>query len=352
MDALRIRAGHIATERILDEGLDPSSIRLVLGASGGPKWLVLAALDRYLFGEWLINAPQDIDFIGSSIGAWRGAAACHPEAGRIFDRFHMGYFRYRYNKNDKPGDISRHTEDVLHQWISDEEKARIVSNDRRRLHIVTTRGKGLMNSQNSVSVGLGLVAAGVGVLARRDAIGRYFQRAVFSHGGELPFADQWRSFDTVTIPLQADNLAKAIMASSAIPGVNLPEPEIAGAPPGVYRDGGFIDYHFDSPFRPDDGLVLYPHFYPDLVPGWFDKMRKRKTSADALSHTIILCPTDSFIASLPNGKIPDRNDFLKMDNDQRIAAWQEVMRRSEEVRDDFMRLLERPDQLKSKLEKL
>jgi hypothetical protein len=51
--ALSIRAGKRAFERIRDHGLDPSDIEIVPGAAGGPKALGIAGLDRAMFGECL-----------------------------------------------------------------------------------------------------------------------------------------------------------------------------------------------------------------------------------------------------------------------------------------------------------
>ena len=47
----------------------------VIGASGGPKWLVLHGLDRVLF-PWLLanaNASAPLHSVASSIGSWRFA---------------------------------------------------------------------------------------------------------------------------------------------------------------------------------------------------------------------------------------------------------------------------------------
>ena len=84
--------------------------------------------------------------------------------------------------------------------------------------------------------------------------------------------------------------------------------------PGMLFDGGIIDYHFDFSFRRKDeaqkGLVLFPHFFDRITPGWFDKpLRWRKPSAEALSDVVMIAPTDEFVAKLPGAKVPDRNDF-------------------------------------------
>ena len=71
MNSLAIYAGPSALERIETEGLNSKHFKLMLGASGGPKWFVLFGLDRYLFGNFFANRKEPLYTIGSSIGAWR-----------------------------------------------------------------------------------------------------------------------------------------------------------------------------------------------------------------------------------------------------------------------------------------
>jgi hypothetical protein len=44
IDTLALHAGPEARERLLDEGLKPEQFGLLVGASGGAKWLVLSAM--------------------------------------------------------------------------------------------------------------------------------------------------------------------------------------------------------------------------------------------------------------------------------------------------------------------
>jgi hypothetical protein len=43
--------------------------------------------------------------------------------------------------------------------------------------------------------------------------------------------------------------------------------------PAAYWDGGITDYHLHLDYAawPEGGLVLYPHFQDQVVPGWLDK---------------------------------------------------------------------------------
>ncbi|MFT4266152.1 MAG: phospholipase, partial [Xenophilus sp.] len=68
MKALRIYAGPAARAHIAEHGLAPSHVKVIPGAAGGPKGLILGPLDRFLFGEWLPQSSQPIDLVGASIG--------------------------------------------------------------------------------------------------------------------------------------------------------------------------------------------------------------------------------------------------------------------------------------------
>ncbi|GEQ98813.1 hypothetical protein JCM17844_24500 [Iodidimonas gelatinilytica] len=60
---LSIRAGHHARRLIRKEGgLEPARIKLMVGASGGPKWLALARLDRAILRHWIVGRTQPWTF--------------------------------------------------------------------------------------------------------------------------------------------------------------------------------------------------------------------------------------------------------------------------------------------------
>ena len=47
-ESLTIRAGPKAYQEIQVNGLDIKKIKTIMGASGGPKWLVLSHLDKLI----------------------------------------------------------------------------------------------------------------------------------------------------------------------------------------------------------------------------------------------------------------------------------------------------------------
>ncbi len=73
--SLTLRAGPDALRLLRERGLRAEDIDVMPGASGGPRWLVLAGLDRMLAGDFLRARTRPLHLIGSSIGAWR--LACY-----------------------------------------------------------------------------------------------------------------------------------------------------------------------------------------------------------------------------------------------------------------------------------
>ena len=72
--ALDIRAGSVAQQLILKDGLHAAQVDVIPGAAGGPKGLGLQGLDRAIFTEFLPQSPQRRTLIGASIGSWRFAS--------------------------------------------------------------------------------------------------------------------------------------------------------------------------------------------------------------------------------------------------------------------------------------
>jgi len=109
----------------------------------------------------------------------------------------------------------------------------------------------------------------------------------------------------------------------------------------LYWDGGITDYHFDFPFHGDDELVLYPHFSPRVVPGWFDKhLPWRKPTAANFDNVVLIAPSADFVSQLPFGKIPDRTDFQKLDHSSRLQYWEQALDQSRHIADEFAELVE------------
>jgi hypothetical protein len=328
--------------------LRAADVRAVAGAAGGPKGLVLNPLDRVLLGSWLDGQPRPVHLLGASIGAWRMACACRPDAAAALREMAEDYIEQRYEhrpgKAPLPSHVSRVFSDALQRRFGGRE-AEVLSHPRRRLHVFTSRGKGLLARQGRVRTPLGYAGAFAANLLHRKAMSALLDRVVFSDARDvLPLA--LREYPTHRVPLNAHNLAPSILASCSIPFWLDAVHDIAGAPPGAYWDGGITDYHLHLDYTAwHDGLVLMPHFQPTLVPGWLDKPLTRRHRASArLDNLVLLVPRPAWVATLPNGKLPDRGDFKAYgdDADARMRAWRAAMAESVRLADEFEQLVASP----------
>ena len=336
MTALQLYAGPTALASIQRDGLSPEQFRTIVGASGGPKWFVLYGLDRYLAGEFFAGRRQPLETIGSSAGAWRLSCLglADPLAG--IDRLAWHYSRERYSARPTTQEITAAAARLVTLVLGPEGAAQIAGNPVVRVHIVADRARTLVSSDRKLLLGAGLGLSALGNALSRRLLGQFFQRVVFHAGPVSQAVQQWREFNTVCVPLRPDNVAAALLASGAIPIIIDGVRDIPGAPPGVYRDGGITDYHFDAPLRQGDGLVLYPHFYSRFTPGWFDKSLPWRSADPAnFDNVLVLAPSPAFVAGLPYGKIPDRKDFETLDDATRFACWQTVLSESARLADEF-----------------
>ena len=331
----QILAGSEAYSRIQSEGFHPGLFNALIGASGGPKWFVLSRLDRMLASQFFAGRSEPIACMGSSIGSWRHVCYAQQQADTALARLEHCYIHQHYN-SDKPKrhEVSQVAADCVDYILGENGAAEIVDNPVWQSHILAVRSGRLVTSDNTVALALGLGGSALANAVSRQNLGAFFQRALFYSGKKPAFT--FGEFKPEYIPLSQANIPQAILASGSIPLVMNGVDNISGAPPGVYRDGGITDYHFDFSFQHPDGLVLYPHFYSHITPGWYDKaLRWRRLSGKALTRVVIIAPSDEFVAALPHGKIPDRNDFNALSEQQRIKSWTQVCEHSEHIAEAF-----------------
>ena len=344
--ALAVHLGKNAARRIADEGWSPDHFSLLLGASGGPKWFVLGQLDRFLFGNFLARGTRPLSALGSSIGSWRHACLAMDDPVSAVARLEHGYLNQRYTDKPGPAEISEVSRGILQGMLGTEGASALVEHSRINTHIVTARGRGPAASSSQPLLATGMGVAALGNAVSRNLLKLAFQRVVFFSGDQHNPGLALDDFDCEYVPLQAGSVAQVLHASGAIPFVLTGERDIAGGPPGQYWDGGIIDYHFDLRQYQGDGLILYPHFKASIIPGWFDKFLPwREAAISKIDNLVLLCPSDDWIASLPHGKIPDRNDFRRLGTDERIRYWEDCIERSKALAQEFEQLVTGPDPL-------
>lgn len=339
---LTVLAGPDALAELRDQGLLAHRVRAFVGASGGPKWLVLHGLDRVLM-PWLLTEARPIHAIGSSIGSWRAACLSTPDPISVIDRLAEAYIEQRYEKNPAPEVVSAEGARILEHALGirdlDQTLHRMLQNPKVRLHIVTTRFRHLGAREGTAQL-LGLGMAIMLNSINRRALSASIERVVFDVDSDPGPFTPWRSLPTRHVSLTPENIIAALHASAAIPLVMAGVVNPPGAPPGTYRDGGVADYHFGAEIDLEDGLTLYPHFYPHLVPGWFDKSFPwRRTRG--LRRAVVISPSASLVESLPHGRIPDRKDFDRMSDRDRMNAWRAVLAASARMGEAFASLTSR-----------
>jgi len=349
MQALQIYAGAAARAHIAKNGLQPSDIGVIPGAAGGPKGLILGPLDRFIFGEWFAQSSQPVDLVGASIGAWRMATACLNDPASAFERLEQDYIHQHYElapgqKHPSADFVSEKFGESL-QFFYGGRLPEVLQHPRYRLHILTSRGRGLLGREGAARTPAGYLGAFLTNAVRRNAMGAWLERVVFSSetgpGGSaaaLPFGTL--DYRTRQVRLGEANFMPALQASCSIPFVLRAVHDIPGAPKGAYWDGGITDYHLhlDYSARAGAGIVLYPHFQKAVVPGWFDKgLKWRHRATGFLSHVVLLAPSPEWVKTLPNGKLPDRTDFSRYGNDLagRVRAWQAAADASRQIAEEW-----------------
>lgn len=340
MSLLSIYAGSKAYSLIQDKGLQVEDIGSVFAASGAAKWLTISALDAAIFAEWLVQATQVIHLFGTSVGAWKLAAAAQANPRQALEDFAWAYCHQRYGYKISHADIQVESEKIINTILNPDKIQQILTNKRYRFHCGAVACRGPLASESKPALAFAMACASALNLCQRRLLNCLLKRVVFFDSRTPPPISVADGIAAEQYPLSADNFVRAISASGAIPYVMAGVSNIPHTPPGMYRDGGLIDYHpLPCNFWHDDKLILYPHFYSHITPGWFDKsLSWRRASAQQLSNVVLICPSQSFVASLPDQRIPDRQDFnlYRGRDDERIARWEFCMARGRDLGKSFL----------------
>ncbi len=335
---IQVLAGRNALKIIRDEGIRPERVKFLAGAAGGPKWIVLYGIDRTLPDMLLRNRKDPLFFAASSIASWRFAALAQQNPLEAHDLFKDAYFAQSYPSRPLPEEVTSESTIIRNRYVNEDSIRHILNHPVIRFSMFSVLSRHLCSSDNRLSLGLGMAATGFANLFSRRLVGGFFQRALFYDSRSVPPFLDLDGFITHRVPLTTDNFSDALLASGSIPMVMSGVKDIPGAPRGMYRDGGIVDYHMDINFGNDDGLVLFPHYTGRIIPGWFDKPLKwRKAREEHVKNVVLIAPSAAFISRLPYQKIPDRNDFYKFagDDELRLKYWNTVMDESRRLADEF-----------------
>ena len=350
--ALSFRAGPGAIAEIRKHGFSPAQIGTMAGASGGAKWLVLSKLDRVVASTIVPRLEGPVYLIGSSIGSWRFACHAQNDPLAAIARFEEAYLGQTYTEKPDRDEISTKTHEILDYVLGPGGTSEILSHPVFRTNVMTVRSRHITATEHPALLGFGLILAATFNAASRSTLGAFFERVLFYDKRDLPPFFDARGFPMTRVELSPRNLRDSIVATGAIPMVLSGVRNIAGAPKGMYRDGGVIDYHLDLPHSESDRLTLYLHFIDRIVPGWFDKqLTWRKPQPAHIDRTILVSPSRDFVERLPHAKIPDRRDFLNFSPAERVHAWRTTVDMCDELADEFHEVIDK-DQLAARLEPL
>ncbi len=341
--ALAVYAGKSALAQIKQQGISQQQIKMLVGASGGPKWFVLAGLDRYLCGEFFKDRTNELYTLGSSAGAWR--FACYGQDDRLaaINRLISGYSQLCYPKKASISQVSQQSQQLLSEVLGAEGAMQVVANPIIKSTIIVAKSLGLTSFEHKALQLPGLLSSAVANRFKRQYLNKFYQRMVFTNDSNQHSFAYDDGITSKVIALTAQNYQASLQATGAIPLIINGVKDIAGAGPGMYRDGGIIDYHFDQPFLPHrqaSDLVLYPHFQNEFKPGWFDKyINNRYSAKQHFDNVVVLAPSQEFVRSLPYAKIPERTDFTEMSDSQRLKYWHLVISESYRLADEFADLV-------------
>ena len=339
MSYLNYRAGPSILPLIRDEGLRPERIRVLVGPAGGPKWFVSVGFDRAIIKSRFLEKSGRVLLAGASAGAWRCLTMACSDPLDAHERLRIAYSRNVFTAEDTPATISAALMRNVDAFLQPHDIPGLLEHPVYQLAVHTARGRGPAGSENRRTQAAGLITAALANAVSSRGVELFFERVVFFSGPDTPefLLDSFRGR---AAKLTAENLRSAALATGSLPYFIAGVRNIPGAPPGIYRDGGIIDYQLNQDYAPGtDGITLFFHYQERIVPGWFDKpLSWRAPTKRQLTNVLQVFPGADFVKLLPDGRLPDRNDFAAFVNNpsERISRWDEVSRLSDILGEQFM----------------
>ena len=270
---LVVRAGPRAREILREEGLNPERIKVLAGASGGPKWLVLSGMDLVL-ARLLKTRRSEILGIGSSIGSWRLAALAQKESENAVLTFEDHYIRQAYDGRPTAREVTSASRAIQDAYISRNAVAHMISHPFMGLAFLAVRSRWPGASDGRLPQTVHLLGAYAANSINRSWLRFFFERTLFhtiSSAREILGNDP---FPPTAVRLTENNFRDAVLASGSIPLVMEGIRDIPGAPSGSYVDGGLIDYHVYVPLTVGVFELVFMPLVLDLItPGCLDKKR-------------------------------------------------------------------------------
>lgn len=328
-----IQAGAIALRHIQERGLSPHDISIMPAAAGGPKWISLYALDKYLMQNWFQERSAPLHLIGASAGAWRMLCYTLPDPIEAMDRFLKAYVEQSYPTVPTSSEVSQKVEEIVQSILGDHKLDILSKESMMKLYVISTVTHFTKKNDSQYRRHFLRIALKNGL--SRTFLRRELQRAIFTNTKDSNFIVK-DNFETTYIPFTKKNIIPSLRSTGTIPLLMDPVENVSGLH-GLLWDGALIDYHIGLDYQPD-GLILYPHFSNQIIQGWFDKLLPWRTfKGKVKDRMIMISPSDSFIKRMPDAKIPDRKDFKKYftNNNRRIQNWYKAAEMGQEIAQEF-----------------
>lgn len=321
-------------------------MRAVVGPASGPKWLALAGLDRALLDAGLVGpTPEGVSRlqVGSSAGAWRMLAFAARDPAATHERLARGYIHRRFPKGARPATISAAYRAMLSEVFPEPDVHAICAQPALTTGVHIARFRGTLPWR--------LRPLQLAALAAAALLDRITSRAtdLLAERVLALTHPEWvkAGFNGRIVALSPRSLHASALASGTVPVYMEPVRRLPGAPDANYVDGGLSDYHLRQSFLPPgEGIVLFPHFQERIDAVWFDgRGPARAPRAETVADVLQIFPSPAFIATLPGGRLPDRDDFFRYADapEERIRRWTETVERSSVLGDAFVRDLESGD---------
>lgn len=328
------RAGPTALARLREAPLE-SQVRVWVGPATGPKWLALYGLDIALLAAGVLGRTGGPVLAGASAGAWRAVSLASPRPESTHAALRDAYCDQTFGRDATPEAVSAAYRDTLQKTFGGMEGA-IAAGARHELVIHTTRVRGSDDrperARHATTLALAAVLAPLARGAQRAAL----ERVSFATPGADAVLERRHGR---RVPLSSENLLPATLASGTVPLAMQPVRAIPGAPPGAHVDGGLTDYHLADGYAHADGVTLLLSHQGQIVERWLDRFAPwRRIGTRLLDAVVHIYPSPAFLARLPEGRVPEREDFTTwMDRPtERMAFWRRAAAESHALGEELL----------------
>ena len=137
---LQILAGPTAFQHIQQHGLSAADISSVFGASGAAKWLAIYGLDHAIFDRWFSDIDHKVHLFGTSVGAWKLAAAAQTNPGEALTALANAYVAQTYAPSPTMADVVAESKKILAAFLPEDVLPQIFAHPNFHFHFGAVRG--------------------------------------------------------------------------------------------------------------------------------------------------------------------------------------------------------------------